>query len=143
MKSNLYDAMTYAELTKTLRKLMEERREYAIMAKVKLDKKILTHKLCINSDIKRCNSDRLEYTISELSLFVNNLDYECVIRSDFKELQNMSMKRGKLMGAIAENDYAISKINFKILHANSNMMAKPKGTTRHQQEAKTEDIDSA
>ena len=138
MKSNLYDAMTHAKLTKTLRKLMEERREYAIMAKVKLDERILAHKLCINSDIKRCNSDRLEYTISELSLFVNNLDYECVIRSDFKELQNMSMKRGKLMGAIA-----ISKINFKILHATSNMMAKPKGTTRHQQEAKTEDIDSA
>ena len=52
----------------------------------------------------------------------------------------MSMKRGKLMGAIAENDYAISKINFKILHATSNMMAKPKGTKA---KAKTEDIDSA
>ena len=43
---------------------MEERREYAIMAKVKLDERILAHKLCINFNIKRCNSDRLEYTIS-------------------------------------------------------------------------------
>ena len=64
MKTNLYDAMTHTELTKTLRKLMEERREYAIMAKVKLDERILAHKLCINFNIKRCNSDRLEYTIS-------------------------------------------------------------------------------
>ena len=115
MKTNFYDAMTYAELTKTLRRTMEERREYAIMAKNKLDKRILAHKLRINSDIQRCNSNGLEYTISELSLFVDNLDCECVIRSDIKELQKISMKHGKLMGTITENDYVISKIDSKII----------------------------
>ena len=52
----------------------------------------------------------------------------------------MSLKRGKLIGAITENDYVISKINSKIIHATSNMMAKQKGTKA---KAKTEDIDSA
>ena len=57
MKTNLYNTMTYAELTKTLCRTMEERREYAIMAKNMLDERILAHKLIINSDIERCNSD--------------------------------------------------------------------------------------
>ena len=47
----------------------------------------------------------------------------------------MSLKRGKLIGAIAKNDYVISKINCKIIHATGNVMAKPKGTTRRKENA--------
>ena len=47
----------------------------------------------------------------------------------------MSLKRGKLIGAITENYYVISKINSKIIHATSNVMAKPKGTTRRKENA--------
>ena len=47
----------------------------------------------------------------------------------------MSLKRGKLIGAITENDYVISKINSKIIHATGNVMAKPKGTTRRKENA--------
>ena len=86
-------------------------------------------------DINRCNSDTLKYTICKLSLFVDNPDYECVIRSDIEELQKMSMKRGKLIGAITKNYYVISKINSKIIHATSNVMAKPKGTTQRKENA--------
>ena len=58
-----------------------------------------------------------------------------MIRSGIEDLQNMSLKCGKLIGAITKNDYVISKIISKIIHATGNMMAKPKGTTRRKENA--------
>ena len=58
-----------------------------------------------------------------------------MIRSDIEELQKMSMKRGKLMGPIDENDYVISRIDSNILHASCYATAKSKGTTQHWENA--------
>ena len=65
---------------------MEARREKHVKAKVKMDERITIHKIRINSDIKRSNGNGLEYTIKQLSLFVDNPNYDCIIRSNIEEL---------------------------------------------------------
>ena len=51
--------MTNANIN-ILHRIMEARREKHAMAKIKTDKKIMIYKIRINSDIERCNIDRLE-----------------------------------------------------------------------------------
>ena len=55
-----------------LHRIMEVWREKHAMAKVKMDKRITIHNIFINSDIERSNVNGLEYTVGQLSLFVNN-----------------------------------------------------------------------
>ena len=114
-----------------LHRIMEARREKHAMAKVKMDKKITIHKIRINSDIERHNTNGLEYTVGQLSLFVNIPD--CIIKSDIEELMNMSEERGKLKGAIIKIEHIIATIRAKKLATTDHVRDRPE--TSHQYNA--------
>ena len=121
--------MTNANIN-ILHRIMEARREKHAMAKVKMDKRITIHKICINSNIERTNANGLKYTVGQPSLFVDNPDYDCVIRSDIKELIKMSEECRKLKGTITKIKHITGTIHAKKLAATDNVRDKPRASHR-------------